>query len=331
MFPSLLYAQENVISGGRLNAAWNNNTGQRDSGSFMNGHIWNVAQTDAHIMDADFTQMHWGFSFEQANQGQLLLNQAYLKHGDHDSYITIGRSLNASSLLFHDLSDFGAVGVGIDNHPNSFFVGGNFPSNVAQQVAQPFANRLSYFHKIGNWAGLGLSYTPFIDKDHTAGYTYYTQTNILHETSIAASFQASWRQFFIGFTAGGTHARYKNDINFFGGDVYSEQFSFYVRHDLSNTKYNLYEMNYGCLSADHLERDCRMGWQISRFRGDWIHTTAIKKRFDIHQIYSDYAKGVAYQFSDSVTIGVESLARILQNQDLTDGDLHWNFGISIKI
>ena len=237
--------------------------------------------------------------------------------------------MNAAGLLHHDLSDFGAPALGIDNVPVSSLFAGSFTGNTAQQIAQPFAKRLSYYVTPISWAALGFSYAPYNSKDHPVDYEYFTKSDHRHETSVAISLEQNYKNRFIGASFGVTHARYAHDVNHYqSGNVISRQMSFYLRHYIDKNRYDLYEMVWGCMDADALHKDCRAGWQISEINGRWIHHKAFKKRVHNKSNYNDYSTGYMYRFSEETDIGFESILRIKQNNSLRDGAFHWNFGIS---
>ena len=316
-----------VKYGGKIVSNFTNRTGARESSALMAGYGW--LELNKHLDNNDILTMSSGWSYEQATVGQLLVNHAYLEYKTNKQSFRIGRSLNAAGQLHHDLSDFGAPSLGIDNIPNSSFFAGSFTGNTAQQIAQPFANRLSYYAAPFSFAALGVSYTPHISKDHPADYEFYTKADHTHEISAALSLEQSYKNRFIGATFGITRSRYASDRNFYQlGDATSRQFSFYLRHDLNADKYKLYEMVWGCMNADAISKDCRAGWQISNVYKKWIESIGYKKRIASGEHYDDYSTGYMYRLGANTDIGLESILRIKQNESFRDGDFHWNFGIS---
>ena len=293
----------------------------------MSGYNWIEAETE--LYNSDRIVFASGWSYEQASQGKLLINHFGIEYKSGQHIFSIGDAVSMLGRLHHDLHDFGAPGLGIDNIPHSSFFRGSFTANTAQQITQPFANRIAYYGSPFSFLGVGISYTPYIAKDHPADFEYYTKADHTHEIAAAISFEESYRNRFMGATFGVTHARYAHDINFYqAGDASSRQFSFYLRDDLHSQKFRLYEMVWGCLKADRLEKDCRAGWQISTTEGRWTETHAYKKRVSSGYNYDDYSTGYMYKLGDNTDIGIRSILRIKQNKSLRDGAFHWNFGIS---
>ena len=328
VFSASVFAEiSNVKYGGQIASHFVNRTGGRASCGFMSGYGWVEAQKD--IDNVHAIKLASGWSYEQANKGAILINHTEIEYGQKDYKFVIGRSLSAAGKLHHDLSDFGAPGAGLENNPNSAFFAGSFSSNVAQQIAKPYANRVSFYMLPYKMMALGISYAPQISKDHPANYQFYTKADHKHEISIATAFETFHNNRFLGITFGATESRYSHDRNFLQyGNAQSRQMSMYYRHDKTKNKYHLYEAVWGCLRANQLGKDCRAGWQISEVTGRWIKSTAYKKRVRRLDNYEDYGTGYMYKISNNTNVGLESIFRVKQNQQFRDGDFHWNFGIS---
>ena len=316
---------------------------RRTSGGRMSGYIWGMAEQslqNGHRIVADFGGALEYLQFQDKNA--LLINQMSLTYRINKVQAVFGRTLSAAGRLHHDLGDYGAGGVGIDNNPVSYFFAGNFTGNVAQKIAQPFAPRIAIYAKPTLWAGLGVSYAPYITDKHPANYRFYSEAPVKNELSAAIATETVWKKHFLGATSGITIAesvkqRFHNGIvgdNRKTGskiDLYAYQTSLYMRHDSKDGDYRIYDFSFGCLASDFLEKECRAGFQISDIVKDWTFSKGFQiRKKAIGENYNDYSLGVSYNMSHGLHIGAETIARIKQDKNFSDGDFYWVFGVSQK-
>lgn len=328
---------------------------QRTSGVRMSGYIWGMAEhslQNGHKVSADFGGALEYLQFEDKNA--LLINQTSLAYRTDKIEMIMGRTLSAAGRLHHDMGDYGAGGVGIDNNPVSYFLTGNFTGNVAQKIAQPFAPRVALYAKPMSWMGLGFSYAPYITEKHPANYYFYAGPEdknkrtgkvsaVKNELSGAITAETKWRGHFLGATLGGTMAnsqvkRFHDPKNFndppnTGSKIalYAYQTSLYMRDDDKDGDYTLYDFSFGCLASDYLQKECRAGFQISDVIKNWTYSRGFQiRKKGIGENYHDYSLGISYNMGHGLQIGAESITRLKQEKDFSDGDFYWVFGVSQK-
>lgn len=322
-------SEADFLYGGQFNSSFSNIRGDRTSSSMVSGYGWVIVKKPY----PNGGSLNWesGISFERSDDGRVLPNQSFLEY-DYQGKIklSLGRMLEAAGRLHHDLIDYGAPAVG-DNVPTRFFSSGSYPINVAEQLSQPFSNRVALYAKPIDNIALGVSYTPYSPRNNPLGYHYYTDTDVHNSVSLGGVTEFEVDNFFIGTTAGYTLARFDDTHLNISGAVFANQYSLYVREAIGLKNYDMYEMGYGCLRGDFLEQDCRAGWQRSWIRDDFVYSLGFKRRLfeDKLYAYDDYSLGYMYYLSPHTRIGFEHILRVKRSyENVLDGEHQWNFGFS---
>lgn len=319
--------------GGQMNVTFGRVAGPRSGGGLISGYSW---LSSYHKLDDDyFISGNAGVSLEKSASSNVIINDTNIGFHAPKGQVFIGRSLNAAGRLHHDLSDFGAPGGGADNEPISFFFDGNFTTNVAQQITQPFSNHVALYVKpYKEFMAIGFSYAPSIDNDHPENYQFFAEAPVKDEISFAVNNEIQIKNFFIGATAGYVQA-YRPINNFrVNGYIKSRQFSFHVTEKLKkNNYYNIYEFNSGCLE-DRIDKDCRTAFQISKVKDNYTSNYGALYRYDKNNtpssLTSDYFIGWQWQFAPNVKAGFETIYRIQEEQNTTQTDFHWLTGVQYQ-
>jgi|GEM_PF-7124776 len=326
---SYLYAQH-LDYGGEIALVSGNIAGLRSSSTNTAGYIW--ASHYYKINSQYAVKGLTGLSLERSELAKFAINDLSIGIHHKNHQFTIGRTQNAAGILYHDISDFGAPSGGSDNNPINFFFTGNFPTNTAQNLTQPFANRLSYYIKpYKDYIGIGFSYAPKIETFHALNYQFFANAPTSQELSAAINTEFAFKQFFVAIAGGYTEAN--RDFNRLRpmGKIQSTQYSVQIQEKLKKKHYfNLYEFNSGCLK-DTIQQDCRVAFQISKIKNNYIRNIGTQWRFDDQQmnaaIYSDHYIGWSWIFKPNMTVGLETILRTKESQNTKETDFHWLAGI----
>ncbi|MFT6263846.1 MAG: hypothetical protein ACJAQ0_001718 [Dasania sp.] len=317
-------------TGGQLNLTAGRIAGFRSGGIRTSGYGWFATH---HRLDKTYyIKSNIGVSLEKSASTHFIMNDLNISiYSDKQRFI-VGRTLNAAGALHHDISDFGAPGGGTDNMPISYFFVGNFTTNVAQKLAQPFANRIAYYVKpYKNYLGLGISYAPNIDPYHPENYQFFANAVVKDEISVAANAETYFNKFFISTSVGYTQAQ--RQFNRFrpAGKITALQYSVQIKEKQAKPNhYRLYELNSGCLK-DAQRQDCRIVVQYSKIKDQYIRNIGTHQRFnnDITNanVYSDYFIGWSWQFKSNFKVGLETILRVKEERDRPNRtDFHWLAG-----
>jgi len=331
--PSCLYAYSGKIAGqygGKFVDSFINRTGHSVSGNALSGYAYGVHDVALPAETAGNLQSHTGISFEKALQSEVHLNQMKLDYKISDYTLSVGRMINAAGQLHHDIYDFGAEGVG-DNTPVSFSFAGNFPINVAQQIASPWENRVQFLWQPTDSLAIAQSYTPVHSLMNSLNYEYYAKATTYDESSTALVFETYFDDYFVGMTAGYTHESYQDTVDWHSGRLQARQASLYIREEVSGIKHRFYEMGYGCLEGDFHISECRAGWQISTVTQNLTRSHGYHQRTDVQNItYRDYSTGWQYQLNNQQAVGLENILRVKQHDSWQQGEFVWAMSVSHK-
>lgn len=330
---SKTYDKIHASYGGVTNITFGRIAGPRDGGGRISGYSW--LSTYHKLNDKYYFSGNAGISLENSNSTNVIVNDANIGFHTPYSQFFIGRALNAAGRLHHDFSDFGAPGGGSDNNPVSFFFNGNYTTNVAQQLAQPFTNRVALYVKpYKKYFALGASYAPNIKDNHVENYNFFAKFRVRDEFSIAFNSEVQIKQFFLGLTGGYTQA-YRPFNRFSStGLIEARQFSFHATEKLKKENYyNRFEFNSGCLEEPE-SKDCRIGFQISKIKNQYIRNYGALYRYDKNDynpsITSDYFSGWSWKLEPNLTVGFETIYRVIEEREQKITDFHWLTGVQYQ-
>jgi hypothetical protein len=326
-----------ITYGGNINLTLGRLAGVRSGTERISGYGW--LSTYHKINDDYFMSSTLGVSLEGQSANTIILNDMSVGLHSQKNQLLIGRTLNASGKLHHDIIDFGAPGGGSDNNPISYFYNGNYTTNVAQRLTLPFTKRIAYYAKpYKEYLALGISYAPQIGTYHAENYQFFAEAPIKDEVSAAFNSEIQINKVYIGITSGYTQAyRTFNQVHSFGL-ITATQYSIFVKEKLSQEKfYNLYEVNRGCLD-DKNTKDCRIGFQISKIKNRYTRNIGVQHRLNNNALNpshnADYFIGWSWSMQPNVRIGFETILRIeeTKKQDTNQirSDFNWLTGIQYR-
>jgi hypothetical protein len=316
--------------GGQLDFTMGHIAEQKSGDMRSSGYGWFTTFHPLH--KTEYLKGTFGTSLEKSASGKFIINDVHFGYYRQKDNFIIGRSVNAAGYLHQDIMDFGAPGGGIDNTPISYFFAGNFTTNVAQKLTQPFAHHIAYYvQPVKKYFNFGFSYAPSINTFHQENYQFFAQAIVKNEISLGAKNNFSWNNLNVQTTFGYTQA--ERQFNRFKpmGIISAIQYTMQVQQKSNKINYyRLYELNNGCLK-DKQTQDCRTAFQYSNIQNNYIRNIGVQYRYNhdifFPEIYTDYFIGWSWHFKPSVTVGLETILRVKETQKTINNDFNWLVGL----